>query len=65
MQYLALGMRDECSEPKVCARVSFWEAFGITPDLQIALEKAFSQVSLNWDKPSHTLEFGNLIAGLC
>lgn len=31
------------------ARVSFWEAFGITPDEQRALEEQFDTSILNWD----------------
>jgi hypothetical protein len=64
MQYLALRMSARFREPTATARVSFWEAFGIPPDIQIALEQDYSRMTLRWNTPSHTLRFGNHIAGL-
>jgi hypothetical protein len=64
MQYLALRMSARFREPTATARVSFWEAFGIPPDLQVALEQDYSRMTLRWNTPSHTLRFGNHIAGL-
>lgn len=40
-EYLALGMHAKYQEPTVEARVSFWKAFGITPDEQVALEELY------------------------
>jgi hypothetical protein len=64
MQYLALRMHYKFEEPTTVARVSFWEAFGINPDLQMALEKDYSRMTLKWHTPEHTLKFGNHIAEL-
>jgi len=38
MQMLAKRMEPRFSQPSVEARVSFWRAYGITPDAQVALE---------------------------
>lgn len=64
MQYLALGMSAKFQEPTSVCRISFWEAFGITPDYQVALEKDYARMSLTWHPPTHTFRFGNLIAGM-
>jgi hypothetical protein len=64
MQYLALRMTHKFSEPSQVARVSFWEAFGISPDLQVALEHDYARATLKWSTPDHTFGFGNLIAEL-
>jgi len=62
MQYLALGMNEKCSEPTTAARVSFAKAFGIMPDLQLALEREYSRLDPTWEVPVHVFGFGNLIA---
>ena len=40
-EYLALGLHAKYQEPTVEARVSFWKAFGMTPDEQVALEDLY------------------------
>lgn len=48
---LARGM-DRCySEPSPAARYSYWLAFGITPDEQVALEQTYRGRSLAWLAP--------------
>lgn len=64
MQFLALGMDQKISAPTTEARISFAKAFGIVPDLQMALEGEYSKLNPTWNKPVHVLEFGELIAGL-
>jgi hypothetical protein len=64
MQYLALGMAVKHSEPSSDSRVSFYEAFGILPDVQESLEESYSLTWSEWEKPKCVHEFGNLIAGL-
>lgn len=66
MQFLALGMDIKRRvDPSPLTRVSFHEAFGWTPDLQISLEAELDQVNLEWHQHEYVHQFGNLIAGLC
>jgi len=51
MDFLAHGMEQKFREPHPCSRVSFFKAFGITPDLQVALEKKYSSMRLDWFDP--------------
>jgi hypothetical protein len=43
MWYMARGVREAVVDD--CARVSFWRAFGILPDLQIALEQYYDRIT--------------------
>jgi hypothetical protein len=51
MYYLSLGM--ECKESAVTleSRISFWRAFGVTPDEQEALEQYFSEQNVTYTDP--------------
>jgi hypothetical protein len=42
LQWMAQGMDSTRGEPHPDSRVSFWRAFGITPDAQVALEHEYS-----------------------
>lgn len=58
MRYLARGLTDSGQEITADARVSFWMAFGISPDTQVAVEDALRHMSLNHGRlrgfvPSH------------
>jgi hypothetical protein len=61
MQYLALGMDHSRSDPTTAARYSFWRAFGMTPDLQVALEREFDSSQMSWGRMDRVLEFGQLL----
>jgi hypothetical protein len=43
MQFLAMGMEPKRMAPCSESRVSFWKAFGITPDMQKALEGIYDK----------------------
>lgn len=45
---LAVGMDRKASEPTAKARYSYWLAFGVTPDEQIALEAQYRRVTPAW-----------------
>jgi hypothetical protein len=49
MFFLSLGMDSKCSEPTPQTRFSFWKAFDITPDEQVALESFYDSVPIRWD----------------
>lgn len=51
MDYLALGMNACKREPWWGCRVSFAKAFGIWPDMQVALEESFRLRSALWQEP--------------
>jgi hypothetical protein len=42
MYYLSKGMKQTYTKPSSAARVSFWRAFGITPEEQLILERCYS-----------------------
>lgn len=48
MDYLARGMEFEGKPVSDLARFSFYKAFGITPDEQIALEKRYDGITPTW-----------------
>lgn len=50
LYFAALAMREprKTGQPTIDARVSFWEAFGITPAEQIATEKYYDSLDLSW-----------------
>jgi hypothetical protein len=65
MQFLAIGMRNVRSQPSPETRVSFYEAFGWPPDMQVALEQEYDALTLTWGGGfTHVREFSNLITGL-
>jgi hypothetical protein len=49
MFFLSLGMDRKCSEPTPETRFSFWKAFDITPDEQVALESFYESAPIGWD----------------
>lgn len=49
---LARGMGRTAAVPTAAARYSYWLAFGITPDEQLALEGVYSTVTPTWQDPS-------------
>jgi len=49
MSHLAEGMEKRILKITDVARVSFWKAFNILPDVQIALERQYDDVSLPWN----------------
>ena len=52
---LAHGRVARVQPVTVEARVSFWEAFGVTPSHQVALEELYDAQELQWRKPSEVL----------
>lgn len=48
-EYLALGMHAKHQAPTTEARVSFWRAFGMTPDEQVALEDLYHRWRPVWN----------------
>jgi hypothetical protein len=50
--YMALGMEAKHHEPSIEARVSFFRAFGISPDEQVVLEDYYSSIHPVWCKPA-------------
>jgi hypothetical protein len=50
MDYLSLGMEVKCSEPTWQSRVSFYRAFNITPDEQVAIESYYDSITTTWLK---------------
>lgn len=48
---LARGMDRFYTEPTPASRYSYWLAFGVTPDEQIALERHYGSISLAWEAP--------------
>lgn len=48
MDYLALGMEGKRRVPSEAARTSFFMAFDITPDEQVALEEFYDSVTPRW-----------------
>lgn len=53
-EYLSLGMQRKRICPSDTARVSFFKAFGITPDEQLALESTYRSWRPVWRKPIST-----------
>jgi hypothetical protein len=51
MAYLARGMTGRRSQPTWQARLSFWKAFDITPDRQVALEELYDTQPVGWRNP--------------
>jgi hypothetical protein len=49
-QYLAGGYT-HFTQPTPCARVSFYRAFGITPDQQVAIEKCYDRLIMDLSQP--------------
>jgi hypothetical protein len=50
--YMAKGMEKKFSEPSAETRCSFYLAFNITPDEQVALEEQYQTIDLVWQKPA-------------
>lgn len=55
MMNLALRMDRNFSEPTQATRYSFYRAFGIEPDLQMALERTYDEVDIGWNEMGSTL----------
>lgn len=49
--YLSRGMHRKASKVTTAARVSFWLAFDISPDLQIAVERYYDSYTPIWGRP--------------
>ncbi len=65
MDYLALGMHPKFSEPTSCCRVSFAKAFGIWPDLQVAMEQEYANVVVTWREPQTVPHVFDIFELLC
>jgi hypothetical protein len=63
VSYLAQRMVTRYSGPSAASRVSFWKAFGITPDMQESIEALYAKHQCVWGEKVHVLKFGELIAG--
>lgn len=46
--FLRIRLEGRVEDITQAARVSFWEAFGVTPDEQIALEEYYASLDLRW-----------------
>jgi len=64
MEYLARGMSAKYCEPHTVCRVSFAKAFGIWPDLQVALEGELSKLTPLWRKPVVVSHVSNVFDSL-
>lgn len=53
---LAIGMDRKYQSVTVETRVSFWRAFGITPDKQIAFEEEYRNAVIDFDAPQNYQE---------
>lgn len=51
MSYLSNGMKQLEQPVHPRTRYSFWRAFDIIPDYQVALENEFAKATLNWKQP--------------
>jgi len=51
MDYLAHGMSGKRGEPTPASRASFFAAFGVTPDEQVALETLYDATEPAWAEP--------------
>lgn len=60
MQFLAKGMKPKFSPPTDETRVSFYKAFNITPDQQIAVESSIKSSNTKIDRPAVlVIDFNN------
>jgi hypothetical protein len=50
MFFLSRGMEQKCQEPTSDTRLSFYLAFDVTPDEQIAIENEYSTARIMWPK---------------
>jgi hypothetical protein len=53
---LAIGMDRRYQEIHPMTRASFWRAFGITPDKQIAFEQDYHKLAIDYDAPHNDRE---------
>jgi len=51
MAHLSRGIETKRTTPTEEARASFYAAFDISPDEQIALENTYDSITLGWDQP--------------
>lgn len=58
---LAIGMKRKYTEVDPMTRVSFWRAFGITPDKQIAYEKEYREAAVVFDNPRNDWEVSTIL----
>lgn len=56
MMFLAMGMTAEARDITPDTRVSFFYAFGVTPDEQIVLEEYYRKLTLSFEVSTGTLE---------
>lgn len=63
MAFMARGMHRRKSEPTVEARVSFWEAFGVSPTQQVNYEALLREVSFSTTGPA-CIAYNNISLGL-
>jgi len=64
MYYLSRGMDRKFGEISDATRVSFYHAFGIMPDIQIALEEYYNNVSLAFGVDNEQLRYVDIPLGL-
>jgi hypothetical protein len=64
LEYLSVRMERKCQQPSPESRASFYFAFDIPPDYQIAIENQYSRQNLEWSEYTNVPRFGNLIAEL-
>jgi len=60
MRMMAKGMDTKVAEPSARTRYSFWLAFDVTPDEQIAREAIYDNISLPWGSISRAAFIGEL-----
>jgi len=63
LEHLSVGMRRKFQEVDQKTRYSFWLAFGITPDEQVAAEALYRDVSLEYG--DHPLSSESLVFSTC
>jgi hypothetical protein len=64
MQFLARGMKPRGKPPCPETRSSFFRAFGISPDTQLALERQYDGIVPRWEGVKIVPKVGDLIAAL-
>jgi hypothetical protein len=59
---LAAGLHPKYGQPSAETRASFHEAFGLLPDMQVALEEAYTRVTPPSGEPKEVEVFGTQLA---
>lgn len=64
MKLMSKGMNEQYREPDAWTRVQFYEAWGITPDEQVAIEKYYDGYSFSGDVSDGIDNSGHIFQGL-